>query len=154
MDGVQRELSVLCLELKKYNVNRGSRPSPKCNSPSPDGFYFYHGRFGRCARKCRSPCRWAARVSKTNADGSKITMFRQQLSMNLGSPPIIDAGFIRHVGLLIDIRNQSVINSSTGESSEGWWMVCKTPIVDTVFEQTPYHKVLRQFPHVIRCAII
>ena len=61
--GLQQELRELCLELRSRSRSRSRHPSSdRSRSPSPAStgdpeLCWYHATFGKCAIRCRSPCK-------------------------------------------------------------------------------------------------
>lgn len=66
------------------------------------------------------------------------------------SKPILGADFLAHFGLLPDLCNGRLIDSSTTLTYPGEVTKCKTPSVKTVVGRSPYHDLLNQFPDITR----
>ena len=68
------------------------------------------------------------------------------------STPIIGADFLHHFGLLVDVRNLKLIDSTTNLSVSG--ILSSTPSISPTFvkadDQTPYKHLLTQFPDITR----
>jgi len=66
------------------------------------------------------------------------------------SKPIIGADFLVHYGLLVDMRNQRLLDVSTQLTSRGKVIECDIPSIRTISGSSRYHEFLHQFPEVTR----
>ncbi|XP_025264914.1 uncharacterized protein LOC112638086 [Camponotus floridanus] len=66
------------------------------------------------------------------------------------SKPIIGADFLVHYGLLVDMRNQRLLDATTQLTSHGRVIECDIPSVKTISGSSRYHELLHQFPEVTR----
>lgn len=66
------------------------------------------------------------------------------------SRPIIGADFLAHFGILVDVRNQRLIDQITMLSSRGAPVQESTPCIKTVQGETVFHQLLRRFPDITR----
>ncbi|CAK9810898.1 Transposon Tf2-9 polyprotein [Anthophora plagiata] len=109
-------------------------------------------------------------VSKTGyelaaANGTPIATYgTKTLTLNLGlrrdftwrfvvadvSKPIIGADFLAHFGLLVDIRNQRLIDQISTITSKGTPVQEDSPSVKTVHGGSVYHELLQRFPAITR----
>jgi len=62
--------------------------------------------------------------------------------------PIIGADFLAHYHLLPDMKRRKVIDGETGLEVQGITAAYRGQSVKNIVEQTPYHKLLAQFPEV------
>jgi len=60
--------------------------------------------------------------------------------------PIIGADFLAHYHLLPDMKRKKLIDGKTGLCIQGVTTTGVTQSVKTIVEQTPYHRILAQFP--------
>lgn len=63
---------------------------------------------------------------------------------------IIGADFLVHYGLLVDMRNQRLLDATTQLTSRGRVIECDIPSVKTISGSSWYHELLHQFPEVTR----
>ncbi|XP_025837011.1 uncharacterized protein LOC112906659 [Agrilus planipennis] len=66
------------------------------------------------------------------------------------SKPIIGADFLSHFGLLVDMKNKRLLDSTTHLTSQGKVIECKLPSIKTVSGSSPFHDLLQQFPGTTR----
>jgi len=66
------------------------------------------------------------------------------------SKPIIGVDFLAFFGLLVDARNNRLVDQTSGAVKPGRCIRCDTPGVKTVTGTTRYHKLLAQFPDVTK----
>ncbi|CAK9810900.1 hypothetical protein ANTPLA_LOCUS6721 [Anthophora plagiata] len=71
-------------------------------------------------------------------------------SANDVSKPIIGADFLAHFGLLVDIRNQRLIDQISTITSKGTPVQEDSPSVKTVHGGSVYHELLQRFPAITR----
>ncbi|KAL1448593.1 hypothetical protein WDU94_009822 [Cyamophila willieti] len=64
--------------------------------------------------------------------------------------PIIGADFLAHYNLLVDIRNQRLLDGTTHLTSQGRVTECNIPSIKTVSTSTRFHQLLQQFPEITR----
>lgn len=100
------------------------------------------------------------------ANGSRIATSGQTLvALNLGlrrsfkwiftitdvNCPIIGADFLQHFGLLLDLKNQRLLDSETFLSTPGWQSnPCDAPQVFTVDPTNKFATLLREFSFISR----
>jgi len=60
--------------------------------------------------------------------------------------PIIGADFLAHYHLLPDMKRKKLIDGETGLAVQGITATHYGQSVKTIVEQTPYHRILAQFP--------
>lgn len=99
------------------------------------------------------------------ANGTIIPTFGQRLlKLDLGlrrefnwpfiiasvSQPIIGADFLRHFGLLVDIKNGALIDPVTSLQSKGTLYVGKSSSVKAIIENSKFHQLLAEFPTLIK----
>lgn len=96
------------------------------------------------------------------ANGSKIPTYGQKLiDINLGlrrnfqwtfviadvSTPIIGADFLKHFGLILDLKNNRLLDSVTQLTATGQLIKSAQTAVKLISDDIPYHKLLQKFPH-------
>lgn len=65
------------------------------------------------------------------------------------SHPIIGADFLRHFGLLVDLKKGKLIDNETGLRSNGRWdSLSNYHEIKTVVNDTQYHNLLSQYPSI------
>ena len=94
------------------------------------------------------------------ANGSTISTYgSRRLNLDLGlrrsftwtfviadvSRPILGANFLEKFSLLIDIRNRRLIDNSTSLTCKGLIEQTRTPGLTTIFCNSPYAKLLKEF---------
>ena len=102
-----------------------------------------------------------------SADGSKIAVLGQKLlNLNLGlrrdfqwtflvanvTDAILGADFIHHYGLLVDVKNQKLIDSLTSLEVSCRVKTAHQPGIRAIFDgiPDPYRTLLRRFPNLLR----
>ncbi|XP_033228969.1 uncharacterized protein LOC117180584 [Belonocnema kinseyi] len=97
-------------------------------------------------------------------DSTIATYGFETLTLNLGlrhayswrfvitdvTKPIIGVDFLHHYGLLIDIRNQKLIDSLTTLSVQGKVSECDTSLLSirAISGSSPCHKILQEYPKI------
>lgn len=99
------------------------------------------------------------------ANGTPITTYGTvSLSLNLGlrrcfpwrfviadvSKPIIGADFLSHYNLLVDMRDQRLLDGLTHLTTQGQVAECDIPSIKTVTGGSRYHDLLQEFPDITR----
>lgn len=67
------------------------------------------------------------------------------------SKPIIGADFLAHFGLLVDVRNQRLLDRITSLSAKGQLVIGgmeAIPCIKTIAGDTAYHQLLRKYPEI------
>ncbi|XP_023211929.1 uncharacterized protein K02A2.6-like [Centruroides sculpturatus] len=64
--------------------------------------------------------------------------------------PLIGADFLSHYGLLPDLRSKRLIDSTTKLVSHGHILSVTAPSVRTIAGNSPYHRLLSEFPEITR----
>lgn len=64
--------------------------------------------------------------------------------------PIIGADFLSHYGLLVDCRNQRLIDSVTNIAAQGSLKSCQLFSIKAVSGNSEYHRLLSQFPNLVK----
>ncbi|XP_015120764.1 uncharacterized protein K02A2.6-like [Diachasma alloeum] len=142
---------------------------------------WYHHSYGENARNCQpgcsnvsvTPCRRPAKQKDTSgyqlfaANGTLINTYGYaSISPDLGlrreftwrfieadvSRPIIGADFLHHYNLLPDLRNECLIDSSTGLKSTGRFTRFRVMSVKLleINENSPYASILKEFPAITK----
>jgi len=66
------------------------------------------------------------------------------------SRPIIGADFLAFYGLLVDLRNNRLVDQITNLITPARCVRCDTPCMKTITGATRYHQLLAQFPNVTK----
>lgn len=66
------------------------------------------------------------------------------------SKPIIGADFLSHFGLLVDIRNNRLLDNVTSLSVVGEVRECEANGIRTISGESKFHKLLAEFPEIAR----
>lgn len=64
--------------------------------------------------------------------------------------PIIGADFLSHYGLLVDCRNQRLLDSVTNLSAQGSLKSCQLFSIKAVSGNSEYHQLLTQYPNLVK----
>lgn len=103
------------------------------------------------------------------ANNSKIKTFGQKLlRLDLGlrrdfvwpfviadiQKPIIGIDFLSHFNLLIDSKNQMLIDGNTKLSTRGTYFSTRSPVVNMVDTHDPYMDIVLKFPDLLRPNIV
>ncbi|GFR02630.1 retrovirus-related Pol polyprotein from transposon 297 [Trichonephila clavata] len=98
------------------------------------------------------------------ANGTVISTYGQQLvTLDLGLrrvfkwpfiiaavlPPIIGADFLRHYGLLVDIRHSHLVDSLTKLQTQGTVQQGNNSAIKAVNGNTKFHRLLAEFPSLV-----
>ncbi|KAL1446423.1 hypothetical protein WDU94_000016 [Cyamophila willieti] len=130
----------------------------------------YHSRSSRSRTPHRSHSRVSGRREKSDyvlsaANSSDIhTYGTMTLSLNLGlrrvftwrfvvadvAKPIIGADFLHYFNLLVDLRNQRLLDGTTHLTAQGHVTECNMPSIKTISATSKYHQLLEQFKDITR----
>lgn len=112
----------------------------------------------------RGPCSDST-YELSAANGSPIATYgTRTMTLNLGlrrdftwrfviadvSRPIIGADFLAHFGLLVDVRDQRLIDQTTSLTTRGAPVKEVSPSVKQVQGESIFHKLLRRFPDITK----
>ena len=64
--------------------------------------------------------------------------------------PIIGADFLDHFGLLVDLKRRRLLDNTTSLSSRGKTAIEEVDSVKTIDEDSPYHRLLADYPDLAR----
>ncbi|KMQ86124.1 gag-pol polyprotein, partial [Lasius niger] len=101
---------------------------------------------------------YAANGTKINTYGSKTLIlnfglrrvFKWKFCVANLQKPILGADFLSHYIILVDIKNKRLLNSVTGLSFKGKLSKVNHLTVCTTFPDSPFHKILAEFPELTR----
>ncbi|GFR05290.1 gag-pol polyprotein [Trichonephila clavata] len=161
----------------RSNFSRNTTRSLERERPSE--ICYYHSIFGRHEKRCRSPCSdvscllvpemfkklspeqlqlFAANNSNILTYGSKLLNIELGLRRNFSWKfliasvpiPIIGAHFLENFGLLVDLKRRKLIDSVNTLSISDISAVTDIISVRLISDDTYYHRLLSNFPDLIK----
>lgn len=83
-----------------------------------------------------------------NLDFGLRRAFKWKFCIARVNRPILGADFLRHFGLLVDIKNKRLLDSNTSLSSTAYRFRGADPTISTIDPNNSYHRLLAQFPEI------